>query len=486
MTQTTYTDNVLIDGSQDIEQLRVQGDTSQDEALQTWENSAGDVLAQVSGDGRVLIGDDVGLSSPNALLEAHRDAASTAKPKRGFHSLGQVSGTLASLVQWLVGELELRGSTAIDALHTVLRIRAANMNTGTPTSNAELRGGDIEVVNDAAAGAAALPKATGLQVGISNASGKEITDAVALRLKINNAGTISNAYVIFTEGAGITHLEDVLEMKRQTSAPGTPATNFMRVYPKSDGKLYAKNWSGAEYDLTSGSGSGNASYTDAYATHPTPVSSGDLFFPSNGVGLERYDGSEWLPWGPIFPLTPPVNGDFSWVNQGTGSVTAATGSIYLLAPSIGSNSNALRIRKKSAPSTPYTITVALLSPNLRESYISYGIGFRESSSGKLHLLSIQGSTEYNALLLASIKHSDPSTFHSSYALDYLSAAPLFLRMSDDGTNRAFSFSVDGQNFIPYHSVSRTDYLTADEVCFWANSAHATWPSAATLLSWKEE
>jgi hypothetical protein len=249
MTQTTYNDNVLIDGSQDIKQLRVQGHTTQNQPLQTWEDSAGNVQAQVTGDGRLQVGDDVGLASPDALVEAHRADTSTSKPKRGIHSLGRVSGTLSALVQWMVGELELRGSTAIDALHTALRIRASNMNTGTPTSNAELRAADIEVINDATAGAAALTNATGLQVGVTNASGKTITNAFGLHVKMNNAGTITNPFAIYTEGAGVTHLEDYAEMKRPAAAPGTPATDFIRFYPKSDGLFYAKNWNGSEYQM---------------------------------------------------------------------------------------------------------------------------------------------------------------------------------------------------------------------------------------------
>lgn len=254
MTQTTFTDNVLVDGSQDIEQLRVQGHSTQNDPLQTWEDSAGDVLAQITGDGRLQVGDDVGLASPDALVEAHRDDSSTTKPQRGFHSLGRVSGTLATLVQWIVGELELRGSTAIDALHTALRIRASNMNTGTPTANAELRAADIEVINDSTASTSALTKATGLQLGVTNASGKTITDAAALRIKMDNDGTITKPYAIFTEGEGVVHFEDYVEVKKPAGVPGTPDTDFIRVYPKSDGKLYAKNSAGTEYDLTGGSG----------------------------------------------------------------------------------------------------------------------------------------------------------------------------------------------------------------------------------------
>jgi hypothetical protein len=297
MTQTTFTDNVLVDGSQDIEQLRVQGHTTQLQPIQTWENSAGDVLAQVTSDGRLIVGDDV---TPDSLIEAHRLETSTTKPKRGLHSLGQVSGTLATLVQWIVGELELRGSTAIDALHTAFRIRAANLNTGTPTANAELRAADVEVINDATAGAAALPKATGLQVAVTNASGKTITDAAALRLKVNNAGTITNPYAIFAEGPGITHLENFVEIK-QAAAPATPATDFMRLYPKSDGKLYAKNWSGTEFDLTaSGGGSVLPGIIQGRLTlsssDPTPTSSITAattiyFLPYKGDKVTLYSGS---------------------------------------------------------------------------------------------------------------------------------------------------------------------------------------------------
>lgn len=246
----TYTENVIIEGSEDVEQLRVQGAANQTAPLQTWENDAEDVLAQVSAEGYLQMGDDLlGWSTPDALLEAHRADTSTSKPKRGIHSLGQVSGTLNALVQWIVGELELRGSGAIDALHTALRVRASNLNTGTPTANAELRGADIEVINDAGAGAAALTKATGLQVGVTNASGKTISEAVGVRVKLNNDGTITNPYSVYAEGPGVAHFEDYLEMKRPAAVPGTPATDFMRFYPKSDGKPYAKNWNGEEFDL---------------------------------------------------------------------------------------------------------------------------------------------------------------------------------------------------------------------------------------------
>jgi len=355
MTQTTFTDNVLIDGSQDTKQLRVQahtahtqpiqtwedsngtalaqvtgdgrleilsrqdmevlkvqGYTTQNQPLQTWRDSAGGVLAQVTGDGRVQVGDDVGLTSPDALIEAHRADTSTSKPKRGFHSLGRVSGALATLVQWIVQELELRGSSNIDALHTALRVRLSNLNTGTPQPNAELRGADIEVINDSAASASAVPKATGLQVAVTNASGKAIADAAALRLKVNDSGSgITNPYALFTDGAGIIHLEDFIELKVPAAGvPATPATNFLRFYPKSDGKLYAKNWSGTEFDLTGGVG--------GYFRQPCRVASASNInistAPSSIDGVTLASGDRVLLTG---QTTASQNG--IWIFNGSGS-----------------------------------------------------------------------------------------------------------------------------------------------------------------------
>ncbi|MEZ4672579.1 MAG: hypothetical protein R3E39_32160 [Anaerolineae bacterium] len=259
MTQQ-FNDNVFVDGVQDIQQLRVQGHVTQANPLQTWENSAGTIQAQVTGDGRVEIGDyNLSTGDPNApesLLEIHRAETSTSKPKRGLHSLGQLKDALTSVVYWMVCELELRGSNAISAVHTAFRIRASNFNTGTGAITGELLGGDIEVINESTAGANALPNATGLQVAVNNAAGKTIANATGLRVNMaKGSGTITNPFSIYTQGPGPFHLEDYMELKRPAVVPGTPTdTDFVRVYPKSDGKLYAKNWSGVEFDLTAGGG----------------------------------------------------------------------------------------------------------------------------------------------------------------------------------------------------------------------------------------
>ena len=60
----------------------------------------------------------------------------------------------------------------------------------------------------------------------------------------------------------------------------------------------------------------------SYADRPAASGAGNLFLPSNGFEVDRDNGSAWSPWGPLFPFTAPVDGDFSWVNQTSASVTA--------------------------------------------------------------------------------------------------------------------------------------------------------------------
>src|SRR5688572_2999715 len=102
MTTEIFTDNVEIQGSRDVTQLNVKGHSTQNEPLETWKNSAGDTLAEVSNKGDVKVG-DLTLLDPtrDALVEAHRDSSS-ARAKRGFHSLGRITTLVTDLISWVV------------------------------------------------------------------------------------------------------------------------------------------------------------------------------------------------------------------------------------------------------------------------------------------------------------------------------------------------------------------------------------------------
>jgi len=221
--------------------------------------------------------------------------------------------------------------------------------------------------------------------------------------------------------------------------------------------------------------------TAAYASRPAASKDGNLFLPSDGFSIQRDTGSAWVPWGPIFPLTAPVLTEFAWINQETATAVETKGGIYLLAPA--QSGDDFRILKKAAPSTPYTITAVFLQLQFAANYSSCGISFRQSSDGKFQSFAsvYDSGTKYQIAKYNSV---------TSHSASYASAVRLhsvleFFRITDDGTNRICQLSYDGQNWYTIHTVGRTDFLTADEVGFYANSNNATYPAAMTLLSWKE-
>jgi len=227
----------------------------------------------------------------------------------------------------------------------------------------------------------------------------------------------------------------------------------------------------------------NVIKTAAYASRPSATYNGRLFLPNDGFDVERDTGAAWAAWGPLFPLTPPVSGDFAWVNQGTASIDTTFGGVYLEAAAAAGED--VKIRKKAAPATPYTITAGFIPNMAIINSATIGIGFRQSSDGKLVTLGLQCSG--NTLPLLVEKYNSPTSANSAYINNAVipSASILWLQISDNGTNRICRFSLDGRHFLQIHTVGRTDFLTADEVFFFANSLQATYAIGITLLSWKE-
>ena len=213
------------------------------------------------------------------------------------------------------------------------------------------------------------------------------------------------------------------------------------------------------------------------------MASGDLFLPTDGMTVERSDGVDWQPWGPIFPLTrPPALSTWAWVNQGTATASEGNGGIFITTPAT-SNFDAKAL-VRSAPSTPYTITAAIMAVAYPYNYVHAGVCWRQSSDGKQVVFALQHANGHE---LAVEKYINPTTYNANYGKFFIGRPSLlFLRIADDGTNRICSWGLDGQNFIQFHSVGRTDFLTADQVGITVKSQAASALSAMTVLSWKEE
>lgn len=223
----------------------------------------------------------------------------------------------------------------------------------------------------------------------------------------------------------------------------------------------------------------------AIANRDAAGQAGRLYLPTEGL-LGQDDGAVWNSM-PYWRMTPPASGDFSWINQGTATVADTKGMMVLTTPSVASGEN-IRCLVKSAPATPYEITVAMLaqSPLYTTTNVSqFGICWRESGSGKLLTYGF-GAQNYPQGFFYT-QWANPTTPTNQWNYTSPWSWPLWIRFSDDGTNRMVKISADGVMFQPVQAPQgRTVYLTADQVGVFANSWKNTYAARViSFLHWKE-
>lgn len=262
-------------------------------------------------------------------------------------------------------------------------------------------------------------------------------------------------------GAGVSDLDDLSDV-----IITAPTTGEVLKYNGS-------NWVN-DTDATGGGGGGIDTTTAAYGSRPAAGNAGDLFFPDNGVYLDRDTGSVWQSWGPIFPLTPPIDGDFAWVNQGSTVKDTTTGAINLNAYGLGGN---WRARVKTMPATPFTVTAWFRTMFVGTASQAAGLCFRNSGTDNQIWLHMDAASGWTGRLVV-------ERYSPAYAGTYINLSAQWmsvfcLRIADNGTNRIYSFSVDGVNFVQVFSHGRTVDFTADQVGF------GTLYGVMSLLSWKE-
>jgi len=207
---------------------------------------------------------------------------------------------------------------------------------------------------------------------------------------------------------------------------------------------------------------------DTYANKPAAGTPGRIFVPTDGIFIERDNGTAWEKFGPIWPMTPPQASDFpTWVNQGTSSCTDKGGAVYLLGPY--STSLSMSGCVKAYPSTPFTVEMAFL-PNWlaynSSSQVACGLCIRDSVSGKLQAYGIGGSS--TDIYIQGYNYASPTSNYGSITgwpsgKHYAETPLVWLKYSDNATNRVISVSVNGYTWSQLVSLSSTDYLTPDQI-----------------------
>lgn len=210
-------------------------------------------------------------------------------------------------------------------------------------------------------------------------------------------------------------------------------------------------------------------YASLASAFPIP-SAGDLYLPTDSFyNALYYNGSAWDYLKHGKKLVPPTG--YSWVSgtQGSASLSTAGGAETIIAPS-NAGAHSCRMRVRTAPSTPWKVTMAFMPTLTGANYNYAGPYFRESSSGKFHAwLFCFDSGAPDHLLNIWNSPTAPSTNYFRISLGTLISTPLvFWRIGDDGSLRSYEISGDGVDFVTVWTESNTLNFTADEYGHLAN------------------
>jgi len=187
--------------------------------------------------------------------------------------------------------------------------------------------------------------------------------------------------------------------------------------------------------------------------------------------------------GYMAAITPPPSAGWSWVNQGSATVTTVENAECLATPA--SSGDNIRARTRPIPSAPYYVT-ALFVPNFFPiNFLHAGLTLRESSSGKLRNF---GFGYANGGMLLLNQYTGPTSFSSTpfnTSGGYWTPGATWLRIGDDNAgNFKFWYSLDGRVWTLLYTTTPTTFCTPDEVGIFVNGLHGA--AAISLVSWKVE
>lgn len=242
----------------------------------------------------------------------------------------------------------------------------------------------------------------------------------------------------------------------------TRSTNTLTVVRGDDGSTAASHSDGAAvlHVLTTSGLIGVGSHvlrTGAYSARPAAGVANRLYLPSDASVISLDDGSTWGEWGPIYKFTPPASGDFSWQNQGDAVVTDHGWAFTLEKPADGGTTN-WRSRIKSTPATPWTLTACFDTFVFNKSSLAAGLVLRESSTGKLHFFGWSGAN--NTVAEDSVAGDTTELSLTGGEVASMRFPPRFWRITDNGTNLIFQWSLEGIRWFTQISLGRLSHMTA--------------------------
>ena len=273
----------------------------------------------------------------------------------------------------------------------------------------------------------------------------------------------------FSNAPQTTITEDLTDVETDVdvaSFAGFPAAAQYRILIESELMLVTAGAGTGTWTVTRGAeGTANVAHSSgATVTH---------VLTAGAIAQVRED------WG-LFPITPPpVVADWTWVNQGTATITQSGSGLWMYAPAEGTDHFHLLVY--AAPATPYAVVLCARMIGMYTTYPQAFYGWRQSSDGKIAGLS-QYINVHIPVINSSVGDATPKivanydTWNSHELIEWI-------KFEDDGVNRKISYSPNGLNWILFHSVANNNYLVGDQIG-WGIGARSSYPLGVLLMSWK--
>lgn len=228
--------------------------------------------------------------------------------------------------------------------------------------------------------------------------------------------------------------------------------------------------------------------TGTYASLPAAGIAGRKYYSTDSPYTLLDDGTNWLHFVNNMMVTPPVYGDYTWVNQSVGTATAAKGGIYMEATTDNGTAQNNMALVKTAPNTPYSIVVGYIPYWPFDPFGVFGLIWRNSGSGNYQIVRIgtsNGGSNFVQTYLENF-NSPNSEQGNAFFRDFpmIGRPPVYVKIVDDGTNRKIYYGSNPFTFpLEYFSTARTTFVTPNQVGVFINNYNQA--EACHFIHWKE-
>lgn len=282
-----------------------------------------------------------------------------------------------------------------------------------------------------------------------------------------------------------------------TSSSGFPTHGPFRVRIGNSGKtiwrvdvVFGTTWyGGAEFN------DANANSADTVTLVWTEASGERLIQtaePGDRANPSGVSGGDYYSQFGGFKVVPLDQSNWTWFNQGSASVNQRGKLVNLTSPTAGGTNLRGRLRG-SYPTTPFTITV-VIQPYFQSAGNISGLGLLgfTVSDGTKHKILVASNFNFNTAnpppSFWVAKYASATSATSATVIDSMPSAaqtiPIWLKMTDDGTNQTFYFSFDGVNFTQILQEARTTHLTPSDIGIVMGNQSGSQTVGGNFLSWE--